>query len=562
MPLNHRIPSATSWARPTGRSGSAAWFVSAGLALLVLLFGAWLRLDQFAAQTLLDDEWHAVHQVVRSDPAHFLLTHGADDHSIALTLLYWVQAQTIGLSELGMRLPLMLAGIASLLVLPLVLRGSLSPRVPLIFALLLALSPLLVNYSKTARPYALTLLLTFTGFAVLARAVAGDRVRWGLATLYAGLAALSVWLPAVTLPLVVAPLLALAVSRKSGRGELSWPSLLGLASLVLLVVALALLPPMINDASALAAKAGRDLPRLSTLIGVWHVWLGTSSSSLVLVSLLLAALGAGPVWRGSRVARWALLGLLLTLGAILVVRPAWVFNPLTFGRYLLPALPLLLLAIATGMVRLIDIQCACLPARVGARAQRLLPMTGALALGVWGWHTSVHPALLRHPNSNALHYYFQFDYRPQKNPVVEAFDAIRPPAFWPGLKALPAGSVTVALAPFRFDSGAWLGPAWESASHQRVIPGFLSGACGPWFFGEVPPDARFALRNAVHLSDAAALLRKRVDYVAFDRRFTVLDAQGVKRAAPECEAWMLQRFGRPFFEDAEMIVWRSPTPPP
>jgi hypothetical protein len=248
----------------------------------------------------------------------------------------------------------------------------------------------------------------------------------------------------------------------------------------------------------------------------------------------------------------------LTLG-LPVVRPAWVFNPLTFGRYLLPALPLLLLAIATGMVRLIDILCARLPARVGAQAQRLLPIRRSGVGSGAGTRPCNQRCAIPFERAALL---LPVRHRPQKNPVVEAFDAIRPPAFWPGLKTLPAGSVTVALAPFRFDSGAWLGPAWESASHQRVIPGFLSGACGPWFFGEVPPDARFALRNAVHLSDAAALLRKRVDYVAFDRRFTVLDAQGVKRAAPECEAWMLQRFGRPFFEDAEMIVWRTPTPPP
>lgn len=527
------------------------WCVAA---TAVVLLGAWLRLDQFVAQTLLDDEWHAVHQVVRSRPGVFLLSHGHADYSIALTLLYWALAQTVGLSELGMRMPSMLAGLATLVVLPLALGGRLRASVLVIFAMLLALSPLLVGYSRMARPYGLTLLLTLTAFAVIARAVAGGRVRWPLVAVYALLAALAVWLHAVTAPFVLAPLVALAMATVRGRG-LSWRSVLMVSAPVLTMVALAVLPPLINDAASLAAKAGRDLPRASTLLGVWYVWLGTSSTAVVLVSLLLAALGAGPVWRSGPVVRWALLGLGLTLAAVLVVRPVWVFNPLTFGRYLLPALPLLLLCVAAGLVRASDWMLARAGLASGALLRHAMPLGMATVLATAGWFTSPHPALLREPNTNTLHYYFQFDFRPNMNPVVASFDAIPLSSFWSALRSQPPGSVTVAVAPFRFDSHSWLGTAWERASGQRVMPAFLSGACGRWFFGEVPADARFSFRNGVHLSDPAALAVKHVDYVAFDRRAKVTDDQGAERKAPECEAWMQQRFGAPMFEDRDLVVW-------
>lgn len=541
---------ANSWTALTWCAGAA-----------IVLLGVWLRLDQFVSQTLLDDEWHAVHQLVRSGPREFLLTHGRDDHSIPLTLLYWVLTQTVGLSELGMRLPLLLAGLATLVALPLALRRDLDARVLVLFALLLALSPLLVGYSRMARPYALTLLASLAALAVLARAVAGARVRWPLAAMYALLAALAVWLHAVTTPFVLAPLPALALAAARGRG-LPWRAVALLCVLTAVAVSAALLPPLLGDAASLASKAGRDLPRGSTLRGVWHVWLGTSSAGLVLLSLLLAALGAGCVWRANVVVRWALLGLALTLAAVLLVRPVWVANPLTFGRYLLPALPLLLLCVAAGLVRVADWAGARLGLAAEPRWRRgALPVLGA-GLVAAGWFTSPHPALLREPNTNTLHYYFQFDFRPQKNPVVDSFEAIELSTFWSTLAARPPGSVTVAVAPFRFESPAWLGPAWERASRQRVLPGFLSGGCAHWFFGEVPLDPRFDFRNAVHLSDAAALAAKGVDYVAFDRRATVLDQHGVKRKAPECEAWMWQRFGAPKFEDRDLVVWRLATARP
>lgn len=531
--------------------------LNAALAAAAVLLGTWLRLDQFFVQTLLDDEWHTVHQLVRSVPAQFLLTLGIADHSIAMTAYNWLLLETIGLSETGMRLPSLLAGLASMPLLPLLMRGTLGWRVAAVGVLLVAVSPLLINYSRMARPYALTLLLSFAVLALLARAIAGARARWGLVAAAALAAGLAVWLHALTVPFLAAPLLALALQTLRGRG-LAWPALLGTLALVGGAMALALLPPLLHDLGALSAKAGRDLPQLDTLQGVLHVWLGTGSVPAVLAGLGLAALGARTVWQSGPVARWTVGGLALTLLAVLVVRPAWVFNPLTFGRYLLPALPLWLLMIATGLVRGTDLVLAGLSSPAGtapATLRRAATLVSALLLAAALVATSPTPALLQHPNGNTQHYYYQFDYRPAHNPVVAAFDAMVPSPFWASLAARAPGSVTVAVAPFRLEGHGWKGIVWERASRQRVIPGFLSGACAPWFFGEAPLDPRFRWHNAVHLADAGDLARKQVDFVAFDRRGRIIDAQGIDRPAPECEAWMRQRFGTPTIEEDELLVW-------
>lgn len=511
--------------------------------------GLFLRLDQFIDQVLIDDEWHAVHQLILHGPSRFLLSHGHSDHSIPLTAWDWLLMQSIGLSELGMRLPLLLAGLASLLLLPLALRGRLDLRVLLVFVLLLSVSTLLVGYARMARPYALTLLLSIASLALLARAVQGG-LCWPSALAAAVLAALSAWLHSVCAPFVLAPLLALGLQRLRGRG-LCWRDWLALVAVYAVLMTLAVLPPLLGDMASLTGKAGRDLPRLSTLRGVWYIWLGTSSTPVVLLSLALAALGFGSVWRSGVVPRWTLLGLGLTLLAILVVRPAWVFNPLTFGRYLLPALPLLLLCVAAGLVRAGDRLFA--NAGLTTRAWGVAGLAAALA--VVTLLNSPQPALLRHPNSNTLHYLYQFDYRPRHNPVVAAFDAVAISPYWATLAAQPPGSLTIALAPFRFESPAWLGPRWEGASRQWVIPAYLSGSCVDWLYGEVPPDHRFAFRNAVHLADDAALRARGVDVVALHRDGQVLDSHGRWRKVPECEAWMRERFGTPAFEDAEVLVW-------
>ena len=67
--------------RPATRSAAPGRFTGASLALFaaIVALGAALRLDQFALQVLLDDEWHAVHQVLRHGPASLVIELGHAD---------------------------------------------------------------------------------------------------------------------------------------------------------------------------------------------------------------------------------------------------------------------------------------------------------------------------------------------------------------------------------------------------------------------------------------------------------------------------------------------------
>ena len=78
----------------------------------VFLFGLWVRAFRIGEQLILDDEWHALNAVQDHGYAWIFSHLGHADHSIPLTLLYEFFSHTIGLSEITMRAPSLLAGVA------------------------------------------------------------------------------------------------------------------------------------------------------------------------------------------------------------------------------------------------------------------------------------------------------------------------------------------------------------------------------------------------------------------------------------------------------------------
>ncbi len=514
-----------------------------GALLLSLAIGAFLRLDQITAQVLIEDEWHAVHQLIYSSPQRVLSSFGNADYSIPLTLYDWALADWIGLGELGLRLPMLVAGIATVVALPWAMRGRLDDRSVALFALLLAVSPFLVSYSRIARSYAVTLLGVYAAFWCLERATRGRGIRWPPATGYAVLCGLVVWTHVVTGPFLVAPLIAMWWSAGRGRGLPVRPLVL-LTGLTGAAMAVAVLPPLLGDPQAVTGKAGVDRLTFQTIVGALHLWTGSDSRTVVLLALAFAAIGWSTVWRATPIARWALLGTALTCVALLVMQPWWVDRPLAFARYLLPAVPLILLFVAAGIVRAGDIALRMMRKDEAHPAWMLAGAAALLALWVL---TSPYADLLQRPNSYEQHSYFQLDYRVQHNPIRVAFDTFPISAFWTGLASAPPETITVAVAPFRYATYQWPAPLWERASRQRVIPAFLWGTCEPWLAGEVPPDRRFRFRNAVHVRDEERLAMKGVDYLAYHKI--------AENPQPDCESWLRKRYGAPHYEDPTFVVW-------
>ncbi|MBE9549300.1 MAG: glycosyltransferase family 39 protein, partial [Proteobacteria bacterium] len=309
---------------------------------IIVIFGIILRLDQFTQQVLLDDEWHAIHQLLKGHPEKLFLTFGHADFSIPLALLYWLQLNLFGLSETGMRWPMMLAGISTLVAFPLYIRKFFDNKTTLIFSLLLSLSPLLVIYSRTARPYSITLLLSLVAVAAFYKFVSVEKSTWKPGLTYVSCALLSAWLHLITLPMLVAPFIIIGFPLILRRDWKKTRRVIYLGGLLTAGLLILVLPPLLEHPEALVNKLGVHTPELRTLYGALFTWLGVSSTLLMLTGVLLAITGARQSWQRFPIMPSLIAGIGLTLVAILLTQPAWIRNPLTFSRYLLPMIPLLL----------------------------------------------------------------------------------------------------------------------------------------------------------------------------------------------------------------------------
>ncbi len=543
---------------PWPRRSHWLWFA------LAIGGGVWLRLDQLASQLLLEDEWHAVYRVVHDTPAAVFLDFGHSDSSIPLTLLYLFEARTFGLSELGMRAPLVVAGIAMLVLFPWYAARRIGRAEALLFAALLAISPLLYFFSRTARPYALTLLLVWVAHVAFRRYVDGANGGRRELALYAASATLAAWLHPVVVPFVVAPFVpATWGCLRSPSGAARKVALLRLAAPALAAgvpMTALLLPPLLAYPESLSLKGGIDLPHADTLIGVWYHWFGSGATPAVLVCSALALAGAPVVWRRVPEARSMLAGVALSGLMIVVTRPAWIHNPLTFARYLLPVLPMLLLATACGAMRL----ARTVQASVAARgATRIVAGTGGarpapIPLVALAAPTPLSPVLV-HPNGNGLHSLYQFDFRPEHDPIRIFMDGIPLSPWWSRLADRPPGSLAIAVAPFPTESVGWDAPRWQRLSRQRVLSGFLTPLCATARVNEVPDDARFRFRNAVHLGDDAVLAAQGVDFIAWQKPYRYV-AHGldvlVAADVAACAGALSGRFGAPVYEDEWLVVYR------
>jgi len=468
-----------------------------------------------------------------------------------------------GVSELTLRWPMLACGLLMLVALPLYVAPRLGRATAAAFALLLAISPLLVIFSRMARPYAITALLGWIAHGAYQRYCTASRGRMGAGATYAVTAALTTWLHPVVGPFAIAPLLwGVAQLRHAPRAVrrqafLHW---LALAAATGALIAVFVLPPLLLHPMSLASKGGLDVPDAQTLAGVWYAWLGTPSTATVVACLALAACGAPAVWRALPEARTGVLGIVLTLALVVATGPMWSHLPVTVSRYLLPFVPLLLLAVAAGTLRISTLLGT--PPTGTRRALAMLALAFPFVLLLAQWPLA---PLLRHPNSQTQHLVNYIDFRPDENPYVPQFAAMPLSPFWATLAAHPRGSLRIAAAPFYFESYDWDAPRWEQLSGQTVIPGYLTGLCMPRRAGELPGDPRYRFANAARLADSADLDAKTIDYIVWQKPYRLNVAGHIESIGADtamCEGVLRERFGTPSFEDSHIIVFPVTHPNP
>ena len=320
--------------------------VLAGLVLLALGLRAW----GIGAQSLWYDEWLTSEAV--DGGLSDLLTHVADREGIPppFFALVWLWTRVAGHGEVALRALPLVAGVATVPV-AYALGRALRPgrAASRLAALLVAVNPMLVWYSQEARPYALLALVG--GLSLLAavragRAPDGDRRAPGWWALACAVAVAVHYFAAF---LVVAEAAALVLARRE-RWR-TWALALVPAGLVLAALAPVALRQHDHEANRAWITAFPLADRLSDAGRSALVGPSVPDGRLWLVAALAVAvaLAAGGWAATGRERRTVAVAVGVGAGAVgLALVAVAVGVDAVVGRYLIAALPALLVAVAVA----------------------------------------------------------------------------------------------------------------------------------------------------------------------------------------------------------------------
>lgn len=454
---------------------------------LAVLVGLALRVQQLPAQVLVADEWHALSIVAREGFRGILSTFGESDHSIPMAAYFELVSRTVGLSDAWIRGPFLLCGLAALLALPLALRRFADRATSDRFAWLLAVSPMLVLFSRFARPYGPSCLLALIAMVAFQRWIAGGGRRWAVA--YCACSVAGGYLLLACLPFALMPIAwhgaRILLRRRDPTVRRGFGALVLLAAAVLVPLILLFAPALIQDRASLVERFGkRDLDPAMHLSAL-RILTGTESGWAALGLCVLAALGWREHWKERRpwlgattaavVAQWVVTALALPP------------SPFVFARYALPILPLLLLWAAAGVgvvlrrtrdLRLADSQL--LAPAIGVAFLALGPIPSVLR---WPDDFFASRLMIELTSSEDLH-----GRRARVSP------------FYRDLAGRPAGSVTLIETPFVVPLTANPMHHYQAIHRQHVRAGLVSRAP----FWQPPRAESLRSRGVVWVEDLLA----------------------------------------------------------
>lgn len=489
------MPTATG-PRAARSPDSRALFLVA--VVLATALAAALRTWDLTGQVVLDDEWHALHKLATSSYWNIFRTFGVADHSIPLTLFYKAMAATIGLAEGRLRAPQAICGIALVPVGAwLAWRAGGDRPAAALFAFLVAGAPFLVMWSRFARPYAITLLLSVLCVAAVWRWRTERAPRWAACAAIA--ASLSAWLhPVSGMYAALACLFVFAEDRLAPAHVRPRPARasMRLGKVVAAAMALPLAAPFIHDRGALGAKAGHDRPDLAALERMLSIVWGGVPTPVMWAAFALAAWGGFVLWRRDR--RLALyLGVLAAapMAMLFAVGAVWMQSGQNFLRYQLPLEPLLLFLGSLGAVDMAR--------TVARRRAEGAAWTAAAALSAA--YLAATPAIAQVATLGPwyAHINYHWDYRYRWMAYLHVNRTYDPPAFYRKLARMAPGSAPVIEAPFEWEAPYEPLAYYATFHRQHERFGMLHDLCrdGP-VVGEPPErDRRFRFRLFVFLDD-------------------------------------------------------------
>lgn len=385
---------------------------------VVLTIGIFLRCWQWSSQLLLDDEWHALNFVLSRSFTDVLLQQGMGANSIPINIWTWLLLHTVGWSEALLKLPSLVCGIVSLVVFPWLVNRLWGGSVATVATALLAVSPVVIFYSRLTRPYAPTMLLATVSLLLTIKWMQDGQRRDMVTSAVSGSLAISFHLYAA-IP-VCAPLLVAAcycLKRRAAASEsltqtnaLKFTDLLiafGIFTLFdgLMVV----LPNLLNPWWKGENVQGVDHATVETARTVMTLLAGSRSLLLGIVAAILVVAGLSLLIRNRRSTGIAFsVPFLIFFCVAATTTQEGSHAGIQVARYGISFFPLAFIAIAVTVVQCGEI----IRLRMGpALAGNVLPLAG---VAVWMPFLVTNPLwqIYTSPNNFTNHSGYQYRYEP------------------------------------------------------------------------------------------------------------------------------------------------------
>jgi hypothetical protein len=316
---------------------------------------------ELGQQPVLGDEAHALKSAASeaSTLTTILAEKGFPDVSIPLALWDYLLLNTVGLSEWGIRFPMLISGILFVLLLHRLIHRQLGAGCAFAATGLASLSPLLILFSRFARPYMPITLLSLLALHFWLRHIEGKRLAWGGAVLATTLgAALSpICLPALGSLAVTALALRYFHKRRHNKsqdtGKTSRRSTWG--NLVLVAIAGVIATLVLRQTWQLGsivlglAQAVEERGRVTDWPAVGMHLVGTAHRSVVFAVVGLTLIGAMLTWRRARTLALVLTVMIVVQTLAIITLVQWGDRTFSIARYCMVLLPGLLAWTGVGL---------------------------------------------------------------------------------------------------------------------------------------------------------------------------------------------------------------------
>ena len=481
-----------------------------------ILIGTVLRLYRIGSQIIWDDEWHGI-QTALVNPMHYILTHFHElDNCIPLTAYYKMMLNFTGLSEVVIRLPQLLSGIAMLAIFPLFIKKLFGKRVAVIVLILLAVSPLLVYFSRLARPYGIVVFLTSVSvFSFYLWMSEGKKI---YAVVYIISAVLAPYFSLSSLGFVIAPvlyiiMLLLVKKRISLKGM--YKNVLQLKSIAVVILMLTAgmsmwFLPAAATFGEVTKKNSQGFLSLGTMGGSAALFCGSNSYIICVLMTLFFIYGSFLLYAGNRLL-FSYLGIICVtqLLFIAISRPNLVQGAIIFARYYISALPVWLLVIAVGIAELhIKVTRFLKDKIVMANA---LSNSALAAFFLMVFLRGPVADAYSYPNDFTNHKDFQYNY--VQRLIKRAYgNEGSYPEFYKSLKTRGDGAAIVEFP--AIISWTWnVFHVYQRLHEERVLIGYDSNYYSPFFGYDTYGNKDVGFQNFIDISDPAVLAKRGAGYV-------------------------------------------------